>query len=66
MALKLKVSDMKCENCAAKISKSIQDIESEAKVDVDLDSKIVNVESTAAAESIKQVIADAGFQVEDY
>ena len=64
MTLTLKVSDMKCENCAAKISESIQVMEPNAKIDVDLDSKIVTVDSGASDESIKQAIVTAGFHVE--
>lgn len=64
MTLTLKVSDMKCSNCAAKISESIQTIEPNAKIDVDLDSKIVSVDSAADGESIKQAVVAAGFNVE--
>lgn len=66
MALKLKVSDMKCDNCAAKIRESIGVIEPNAKVDVDLDSKTVTVDSGASDESIQQAIVAAGFEVEGY
>ncbi len=66
MALKLKVSDMKCDKCAAKIRESIQAMESNAKVDVNVDSKTVTVDSGASDESIKQAIVAAGFHLEDY
>ena len=62
--LTFKVSDMKCENCAAKISESIQAIEPKAKINVDLDSKLVTVDSGASDESIKKAVVTAGFNVE--
>lgn len=66
MALNLQVSNMKCEDCAAKITESIKVVEPDAKIDVDLDSKTVNVDSEASAESIKQAIVAAGYHIEGY
>ncbi|MCJ8283461.1 MAG: heavy-metal-associated domain-containing protein [Rivularia sp. ALOHA_DT_140] len=66
MALTLKVSDMKCDKCAGKISESIKVMEPNAKIDVNLDSKTVSVDSGASEESIKQAIVAAGFHVEGY
>lgn len=66
MALKLKVSNLKCDDCAAKISESIKVMEPKAKVDVDVDSKTVSVDSGASPESIKQAIVAAGYHVEGY
>ncbi|BAY97426.1 heavy metal transport/detoxification protein [Tolypothrix tenuis PCC 7101] len=66
MALKLKVPNIACEDCAAKISKSIHVMEPDAKVDVDVKDKTVTVESAASEESIKQIIVAAGYQIEGY
>ncbi len=66
MALKLKVPSIKCEGCAAKISESIKVMEPSAKVDVDVNSKTVTVDSGASSESIKQAIVSAGHQIEGY
>ncbi|MEB3218607.1 MAG: heavy-metal-associated domain-containing protein [Nostocales cyanobacterium 94392] len=66
MALNLKVSNMKCEDCAKKITESIKVVEPDAKIDVDLDSKTVNVDSEASAESIKQAVVAAGYHIEGY
>jgi len=66
MALKLKVPDISCEHCAAKISDSIHVMEPDAKVDVDVKAKIVTVESEASEESIKQSIVAAGYHIEGY
>ncbi|MEA5594150.1 heavy-metal-associated domain-containing protein [Rivularia sp. UHCC 0363] len=66
MALKVKVSNMKCDDCASKISEAIKVMEPKAKVDVDLDSKTVTVDSGASDESIKQAIVAAGYHIEGY
>ena len=66
MALKLKVPDIACDNCAEKITESIHVMEPNALVDVDVEDKTVTVETSASEETIKQVIVAAGFQVEGY
>ncbi|MEH2170757.1 MAG: heavy-metal-associated domain-containing protein [Nostoc sp.] len=66
MALQLKVSNIAFEGCAEIITESIYVMESEVKVDVDLNAKTVTVESEASEESIKQIIVAAGYAVEGY
>ena len=66
MALKLKVSNIACEGCTEIITESIHVMESEVKVDVDINAKTVTVESETFEESIKQVIVAAGYAVEGY
>ncbi|WP_414545040.1 heavy-metal-associated domain-containing protein [Nostoc sp. CCY0012] len=66
MALKLKVPNMACEDCATKITNSIHVMEPDAQVDVDVQDKTVTVESAASEESIKQVIVAAGYSIEGY
>ncbi|MDZ7964881.1 MAG: heavy-metal-associated domain-containing protein [Nostoc sp. DedSLP03] len=66
MAIKLKVPDIKGEECAKKITKSILTMESDAKVDVNVDTKTVTVDTEASEESIKQMVQAAGFTIEGY
>ncbi|MEH2371582.1 heavy-metal-associated domain-containing protein [Nostoc sp.] len=66
MAIKLKVPNIKGDDCAKKITKSIQTMESDAKVDVDVNAKTVTVESAASEESIKQIVQSAGYTIEGY
>jgi copper chaperone len=66
MALKLKVSNLAGERSAETITESIHLLEPQAKVDVDVNSKTVTVESKASEESIKQVIVAAGYTIEGY
>ncbi len=63
MPLKLKVPDINCNSCAKAITTSIQVIEPDAKIDIDVENKIVSVESKTSSEFIKQAINAAGFQI---
>ncbi|MDZ8186161.1 MAG: heavy-metal-associated domain-containing protein [Nostoc sp. ChiSLP02] len=66
MTIQLKVPNIKGNDCAKKITQSIQTMESDAKVDVNVDSKTVTVDTAASEESIKQIIQSAGFKIEGY
>ncbi|MUG96246.1 copper chaperone [Scytonema sp. UIC 10036] len=66
MALKLKVPSIACQGCAETITESIQVVEPDAKVDVDVPGKTVTVEAKASEESIKQAIVGAGHTIEGY
>lgn len=66
MALKLNVPNIACEDCGKKITESIQVVEPDAKVDVDVKAKTVTVEAQASEESIKQAIVAAGYHIEGY
>ena len=66
MALKLSVPDISCDNCVQTISESVHVVEPDAKVDVDVNTKTVTVESSASEESIKQAIVAAGYTIEGY
>ncbi|MGJ8526724.1 hypothetical protein LMG33818_002480 [Halomonadaceae bacterium LMG 33818] len=55
------VPSMSCGHCVKAITNSIQDIDAQAKVDIDLKTKRVNVETTATSSEILEAIDDAGF-----
>ena len=62
--LELKVPSMVCEGCVDAVTKAIKTHEPDAKVNIDLDSKKVTVDTEASEESIKQVIVALGHEVE--
>ena len=64
MALELKVPSMVCDGCVETVSKSLKEVDSDAKVDADLTTKVVRVETKASAESLKKAIAAVGHTVE--
>lgn len=66
MTIKLTVPNIKGDDCVQKITQSIQTMESDAKVDVDVNKKTVTVESEASEETIKQIVQSAGYTIEGY
>jgi copper chaperone len=59
----LQVEGMTCGGCVRSVTKSVQAVDRNAKVDVDLDSKKVRVDSSANLEAVMAAIAGAGFPV---
>lgn len=64
MTIQLKVPTIACDGCGTTITKAILAQEPKAKVNVDVENKIVQVETQASEESVKQMIVSAGHQVE--
>ena len=62
--IELKVPSMVCEGCVETLTKAIKTHEPNATVNIDLDSKQVNIDTQASVESIKQIIVATGHEVE--
>ena len=61
--LSLKVSGMTCGGCINAVTRAIQSQDPDAKVQADLASQIVNLETALSAAQASQIITDAGFPV---
>lgn len=61
--LSLKVSGMTCGGCINAVTRAIQSQDPEAKVQADLASQTVNLETSLSPEQASQLITDAGFPV---
>ena len=61
--LTLKVSGMTCGGCINAVTRAIQNADPQAKVQADLASQIINLETDLSAEQASQLITDAGFPV---
>jgi copper chaperone len=59
----LQVEGMSCGGCVRSVTKSVQAIDGNAKIDVDLASKKVRVETQASLDAVKSAISDAGYDV---
>lgn len=59
----LQVEGMTCGGCATSVTRSVQTVDSNAKVDVDLKAKKVRVETSAGLDAITSAIRDAGYPV---
>jgi copper chaperone len=61
--LELQVENMTCGHCVKAVSQAVTELDPQAKVDVDLASKTVKIESSADAAHIRLAIAEAGYPV---
>lgn len=59
----LQVEGMTCGGCVRSVTKSVQAVDAGARVDVDLASKKVRIESGASLDAVKAAIDDAGYDV---
>jgi copper chaperone len=55
------VNDMTCSHCAGSITKAVKALDSNATVNVRLDSKRVEIGSTQTAEALAEAITEAGY-----
>lgn len=59
----LQVEGMTCGGCANSVRKSVQAVDSNAKVDVDLGSKKVRIDTSADIDQVKAAVIQAGYPV---
>jgi Cu+-exporting ATPase len=59
----LTVEDMSCGHCVGRVTKSVQALDKDAKVEVDLPTKKVKVDSVADLDKIAEAIVAAGYPV---
>ncbi|MER2297366.1 heavy-metal-associated domain-containing protein [Pseudomonas promysalinigenes] len=58
------VQGMTCGHCVKAVTQAVQALDAQAKVDVDLAGKKVNVQSTLTAEQVLAAIREEGYQAE--
>ena len=61
--LELTVEGMSCGHCVGRVTKTVQEIDPGARVEVDLATKKVRIDSAADRERIAAAIGDAGYPV---
>jgi copper chaperone len=61
--LTLKVSGMTCGGCINAVTRAIQSQDPQARVEADLATQTVNLETSLSAAQAGQIITDAGFPV---
>ena len=59
----LQVEGMTCGGCVRSVTRSVQAVDAGAKVDVDLKSKKVRIDTGAGLNAVTSAISDAGYQV---
>lgn len=61
--IQFNVEGMSCQHCVGAVTRAIQEHDAAAKVEIDLPSGRVNVESKQSAEVLKAAIDEAGYTV---
>ena len=64
MSINFRVPSIVCDGCVTTIKEAITTHEPKAKVEINLDSKKVTVDTEASEESIKQIVTAVGHTVE--
>nr|WP_314624995.1 cation transporter [uncultured Noviherbaspirillum sp.] len=59
----LQVEGMTCGGCVRSVTKSVQSVDGNATVEVDLASKKVRVDTQAGLDAVKAAISEAGYEV---
>ncbi|MCC5989483.1 MAG: heavy-metal-associated domain-containing protein [Pararhodobacter sp.] len=59
--MQFQIDNMACGGCATNVTKAIQSVDPQAKVDIDLSLKRVTVESGADQSAVTAVLEKAGF-----
>jgi P-type Cu+ transporter len=59
----LTVEDMSCGHCVGRVTKSVQALDKDAKVEIDLPTKKVRIDSSADLDRIAEAIVAAGYPV---
>jgi len=57
----LNVENMTCGGCARHVTKSVQELDGHARVDVDLAAKTVRVDTSADLQAVVAAITEAGY-----
>ena len=59
--MKLWIVNMKCGGCARGVTATIHDIDSNAKIDIDLVAKVVSIETIASVKQMTTALAQDSF-----
>ena len=59
--IELKLPDMSCGHCASTVTKAVKQVDPAAKVEVDLDTKKVRIDSAEERQAFEQALDEAGY-----
>ena len=62
--VELTVNGMRCGPCARAVTEAVRSVDPVAEVEIDLDTKLVSIETNAGIGHIRAAIEGAGYQVE--
>ncbi len=59
--MELKIANMSCDGCVRSVTRAVQSVDPEAKVQADLPAHLVKVETKASQAAIQEVLAEVGY-----
>ena len=59
--MEFEVKDMSCGHCVMSVTKAVKAVDANAKVEVDLATKKVNIETGSDRKAISDALAEAGY-----
>ncbi|MGB3815244.1 MAG: heavy-metal-associated domain-containing protein [Shinella sp.] len=59
--MELRIENMTCGGCAKSVTRAIQSVDPNARIETDTADRTVKVETTADAEILQRVLEDAGY-----
>jgi len=59
--LQLRVNEMTCGHCVKTITKAVTDIDAEASLEADVDTKLVRIDSARPVDELMRVLDAAGY-----
>lgn len=59
--MELEVKDMTCGHCAGVITKAVKEVDAQAKVDIEVATRTVRIESARGANDFLSAIEEAGY-----
>jgi copper chaperone len=60
--IQFNIPQMSCTHCVKAVTQAVHEVDPQAKVDVDLASKHVNIDTQADRQKIVESLADAGYE----
>jgi copper chaperone len=59
--MELRIESMTCGGCAKSVTKAIQSVDPDARIETDPAARTVKVETTAASAALQRVLEEAGY-----
>ncbi|MGQ5720357.1 heavy-metal-associated domain-containing protein [Pseudochrobactrum asaccharolyticum] len=59
--MELKIENMTCGGCAKSVTKAIQSVDANAKIETDPATRLVRIETTVSSDALQKVLEEAGY-----
>lgn len=59
--MELKIENMTCGGCAKSVTKAIQSVDANAKIETDPATRLVRIETAVSSDALQKVLEEAGY-----